>query len=72
MPGHIEVKDTPPIVRDDEEALKDAESQRRHGEKVHGSDDFAMVAQKRRPSLCRLRIPRRLPHPAQHARSEMS
>ena len=57
MPGHIAVKNAPPVVRDDEEAVQHTECQRRDGEKIHGCDRFAMVAQERRPSLRRLRVP---------------
>ena len=38
MPGHIAVKDTPPVMRDNEEAIQHAESQRRDGEEVHCRD----------------------------------
>jgi hypothetical protein len=51
MPGHIAVKDSPSIMRHDEEAVKHAEGERRQGEEVHGSHRFAMVIQKCRPSL---------------------
>jgi hypothetical protein len=50
----------------DEEAVQDAKSECRHGKEVHRCDGFAMVAQECRPSLCRLGIPLRFPHPAQH------
>ncbi len=33
---------------------------------VHRSDGFPMIAQKGHPSLCRIGIPWRFPHPAQH------
>jgi len=66
MSGHIAVKDTPPGMRDDEEAVENTEGQRRHGEEIHCRDGFTMVAQKCRPSLCRLGTPGRFPHPAQH------
>ena len=56
--GHIAVKDAPPIMRNDEEAIQHAEGQRRHGEEIHCRDGFTMIAQKGRPSLCRLRTPR--------------
>ena len=66
MPGYIEMKDAPPVVRDDEEAVQYAECERRHGEEIRGSNRFAMVTQERRPSLGRLGVPRCRPHPAQH------
>jgi hypothetical protein len=65
--GHITLKDAPPVVRDDEEAVENAEDERWHGEEVHRGDGFAMIAQKRRPSFCWLGIPRSLSHPAQHS-----
>ena len=43
-----------------------AESERRHGEEIHRGNGFTMIVQKRRPSLCRLGIPRGFPHPALH------
>ena len=66
MSCDIPVKDAPPVMRDDEEAVQHTEDQRRHGEEIHRSDGFPMVAQKCRPPLCRFRTPRRLPHPAQN------
>ena len=65
MLGHVAMKDTPSIMRDDEEAVQHAERQRRHGKEIHRSDGFPMIAQKRRPSLRGLRALRRFPHPAQ-------
>jgi hypothetical protein len=49
--GHIAVKDAPPIMRNDEEAVENAEGERRHGEEIHRGDGFTMIAQKRRPSF---------------------
>jgi hypothetical protein len=66
MLGHVAMKDTSSIVRNDKEAVKHAERQRGHGKEIHRSDGFSMIAQKGRPSLCRFWIPRRFPHPAQH------
>jgi len=66
MPGHVAVKDTPSIMRDDEEAVQHAEGECRHGKEIHRSDGFPMIAHKGRPSLCRIGIPWRFPHPAQH------
>jgi hypothetical protein len=53
MHGHIEVKDAPPIMRNDEEAEENAEVERRHGEEVHRGNCFTVVAKERRPTLCR-------------------
>ena len=66
MPGEVAVQNSPPVVRDDEEAVKHAEGERGHSEEVHRGDGFAMVAQKPRPSFGRLRISRSFLHPTQH------
>jgi len=66
MLRHIAVENSPPIMGNDEEAIKHAEGDRRYCEEVHRGDGFPMIAQKGRPSLCRFPIPRRLPHPAKH------
>ncbi len=66
MSRHIEMKNSPPIMGDDEEAIENAEGECWHGEEVHCGDGFAVIAQKRRPSLRRFRVSRRLPHPTQH------
>jgi len=54
-------------MRDDEKAVENAEGERRHGKEIHGGDCFALIAQKRRPSFCRLSIPWSSPHPTQHS-----
>jgi hypothetical protein len=64
--SHCSVKNTPPFMCNDEEAVQHAECQRRDGEKVHGCDHFAVVAQKCRPSLRRLGVPWCFLHPAQY------
>jgi len=64
MLGHIAVKDTPPVMRNDEEAVENAKGEHRNGEEVHCSNCFTVVVQKSLLSLCRLRIPRSFPHPA--------
>jgi hypothetical protein len=56
-----------PVVRDHKEAVENTECDCRHGEEIHCGNCFAMVAEKRRPSLCRLRISRRFPHPSQNS-----
>src|ERR1035437_6307001 len=66
MPSSIAVQDSPPVMGNDEEAIQDTEGQSRHGEKVHRRDRFSVVGQEYRPALCRLRVSRRLLHPAQH------
>jgi hypothetical protein len=67
MSGHTEVEDSSTVMRDDEKAVVNAKGERRHGKEIHGGDCFAMIAQKRRPSFCRLRIPWSSPHPTQHS-----
>jgi len=66
MSRHIEVKDAPPVVGDDKEAIENTEGERWLSEEVHRCDDFTVVLQERRPSLCWLRISRRSSHPSQH------
>jgi hypothetical protein len=66
MFGRVAVDNPPPVMRNDEEAIQHAESQRRHGEEIHRCDGLTMVAQKRTPSFCRLGIARRLSHPTCH------
>ena len=66
MFGHVAVENSPPIMRNDEEAVQHAESQRRNGEEIHCGDGFTMILEKSCPALCWLRISRRFPHPTQH------
>jgi hypothetical protein len=65
MSGHIAVKDLAAVMRNDEEAIQHVESERRYGKEIHPRDNFTMILQKRRPSLCRLGSPGRSSHPAQ-------
>jgi len=44
MPGDVAVKNAPPVVCNDEEAIEQAECERRNGEKVHRGYDFPMIA----------------------------
>jgi hypothetical protein len=46
LPGHVAVENLPPVVTDDEKAVQNSKGQSRHGEEIHGSDGFAMVAKK--------------------------
>ena len=39
------------IVFDDEETIQDSEREGRHGEEVHGRDDFAVIAQESSPQF---------------------
>jgi len=41
--GHVAMQYAPPIMRDDEETIEDAESERRQGEEVHRRNRFAMI-----------------------------
>jgi hypothetical protein len=66
MLRHIAMKDAPPVMRNYKEAIQQAKVQHWHGEEVHRGYCFTMIAQKSRPSHCRLRAPRCLSHPAQH------
>jgi hypothetical protein len=66
MPCHIAMKDTPPIMCYDEEAVKHSKGERRYGKEVHRGNGFPMIAQKGRPLPSRLGVSRRSPHPAQH------
>ena len=65
MSGHIEMKNSPPVMGDDEEAIENAKGECWHGEEVHGGDGFAVVGEKCRPTLRRFGVTRRLSHPAQ-------
>ena len=64
MSGNVPVQNAPPVMGDDKEAVENAKAYRRYCEEVHRGDGFPMIAEKRRPSYCRLRTPRCLPHPA--------
>src|SRR5580658_6100610 len=66
MTSHLTLKNTPPVMRDDEKAVEHSEGQHRDGKQIHRGDGFPMIAEKGRPSLGRLRTLRRSPHPAQH------
>ena len=66
MPGDAEAENAPPIMRYHEETVEHPKRECRYREEVHRSNRLAVVAEERRPSSGRLRIPRGLPHPAQH------
>ena len=53
-------------MRNYEEAIQHAKVQCRHGEEVHCSEHFTVIAQKCRLPLCRLGAPRPFPHPTKH------
>jgi hypothetical protein len=65
MLGYIAVKDALPVVRNDEEAVENVNSERRYREEIHCREGFTMIVQKGYPSLCQIRTPGRFPHPAQ-------
>ena len=54
MSGHVEVQKLPSIVLDNEEAIEELESRRRHGEKVERSDYLAVIRQECQPLLTRI------------------
>ena len=66
MASHLTLKNTPPVMRDDEKAVEHSEGQRRDGKEIHRGDGFPMIAKKGRPSPSRLSTPRRSPHPPRH------
>ena len=43
LTGYIAMQNLTPIMADDKETVQDTKRQRWYGEKVHGSDGFAMV-----------------------------
>jgi len=54
MSGNVEVQDAAPSVLDDEEAVEQAERQRRHGEEVDGGGHLAMILEKGQPLPARI------------------
>jgi hypothetical protein len=69
---YTEVENAPLIVRDDKEGVKHAEGKLRNREEIHCSDGLAVIAQKRHPWFCRLRISRRFLIHRNTLRSEIS
>src|SRR5579859_5822226 len=67
VPRHVEVKNAPPVMCNDKEAVKNAEGQRRHCEEIHCRNRLTMVAQKGRPPLYLLGISRRSSHPSRYS-----
>jgi hypothetical protein len=68
MSGKVPVQNAPPVMRDDEEAVKNAKGQHRYGEEFHRGDGFAMIAPEPGSSDCRFGTTRRFPHRAQDDR----
>lgn len=64
MACHVEVKNAPSIMPNNEEDIKHAEANGRHCEEVHGRDGFAMIAKKRQPALAGICSSWGKPHPA--------
>src|SRR5664279_3874176 len=56
LTGHIAVQNLPTVVPNDEEAVQNSAGQTRHGEEIHGSDCFTVIAKKRKPVLGWIRI----------------
>jgi hypothetical protein len=54
MSSHVEVKNLPATVLDNEEAIEELESRRRHGEKVERSDYLTVIRQECQPLLARI------------------
>ena len=63
MTGDVEVQNAATVVCNDEEAVKNSERQGRNREEIHRGNDFAMIAEKSLPTLCRFWISRCKPHP---------
>src|SRR5271165_2636013 len=66
LPGHVAVENLPPIVADDEETVQNSKGQSRHGEEIHRSDCFAVVAKKCQPAPRWISIMIRALHPARN------
>ena len=49
--GHVETQDCSPVVADHEEAIQDAERERRYGKEVHGCNCLAMVPEECQPAF---------------------
>jgi hypothetical protein len=43
MSCHVEMKDAPPVMSNDEETVENAEGERRHGKEIHRGDGFTVV-----------------------------
>ena len=64
MPSEVEVQDAPPFMADDEKVIEQVEGDSGNSKEVHGSNGFAVIVQKRTPTLCRFRISGCTAHPA--------
>jgi len=63
MPSDVEVQNAPPIMVDDEKAIKHAESDRWGREEIHCGNRFPVVAKESEPTLGWLGTSRRPFHP---------
>jgi hypothetical protein len=63
MPSDVEVQNAPPVMVDDEEAIKHAESDRRGREEIHCGNCFPVVAKESEPTPGWLGTSRRPFHP---------
>jgi hypothetical protein len=52
MFGDVEVQNAPAIMSDHKEAIQHTEAESGDGKEVHGGNHFAMVGQKRLPTVC--------------------
>ena len=66
LTGYIAMQNLTPIMADDKETVQDTKRQRWYGEKGHGSDGFAMVAEKSQPDPGWIRIMIRTSQPARY------
>jgi hypothetical protein len=62
--GDVEMQDLPSVMTDNEEAVEHAECNRWNREEIHRGNRFAMIVQKREPSLGWFRISWRPADPA--------
>ena len=53
MPGHIEMQNAPPVMRDDEKAIQHSEGECGDRKEIHCGNGLAMIAQKRCPEFDR-------------------
>src|SRR5215469_11689888 len=72
MPSNVEVNNLPAVVPNNKEAVQELERDRWDGEKIHGSDRFAMIAKKGQPAPGPFRISGRSFHPTGTLRSDTS
>src|SRR5207302_9377468 len=64
MLSDVEMNNLSPVMANNKEAVKQVEGDRRESEKIHGSDHFAMIAEKGLPAPGKSWILGRSLHPA--------